>query len=155
MRKMLPLLVCAALIIGISSCRTTGGVAKKITVKSGQLPPEIATEDFILVGQLAGRKSYDKYLRKNFEKYTGKYVLATEKELNTTYADTEKYRFVMDYNRESRSIMVNGQFSEATSYRYYILDRKENKKYTRKSGSGQFSKEIEAYLKAIELTRKK
>lgn len=140
------------------SCLSTDYVAKKITVESGQIPSSMKTENFILIGVLKGRRSYDKYVKKEFATYKGKYVLATEKEIETKYSDISKYRYVMDYEQET-DIMPGvdsyGQTKKTTGYRYFILDRKENKKYLRKSRSSAFAKEMKAYLTAIDAVRTK
>jgi hypothetical protein len=41
------------------------------------------SEDFTLIGVLKERGSYDKYVKKEFANYTGKYVLATERKSKT------------------------------------------------------------------------
>lgn len=136
------------------SCATTNAVAEKITIKSGQIPPQMAEEKFILIGKLHNRKSYDKYVEEEFSSYTGDYVLATQTEIDSKYANKEKYRYVMDYTREDKRNYTGKDYNISTVYRYFILDRVTGDKFVRKGASGAFKLEIRTYLKAIESIRK-
>lgn len=140
----------------LQSCASTGSVANKITVESGEIPPDMKSENFTLVGVLKERGSYDKYVKKEFANYTGEYVLATENEIQDKYSDIDKYRYIMDYERETASIHYAGTRKSQTvpGKRYFILDRKTNKEYKRKTWSSFYAKEMQAYLKAIEAVRK-
>jgi hypothetical protein len=62
----------------------------------------------------------------------------------------------MDYERETAELMVVGSRKTQTvpGKRYFILDRKTNKEYKRKTWSSFYAKEMQAYLKAIEEVRK-
>ncbi|MFT3702135.1 MAG: hypothetical protein QM802_07185 [Agriterribacter sp.] len=133
------------------SCRSSKAVADKITVSSRQIPPEMATNDFTIIGMLHKRHSYDKYLKKGFETYPGKYVLSIDFEVNKNYPDTSKYRYYLDYENEFSSSGGN-QF---TYYRYFIVDRVTGNKFRRKTSSTNFANEIKMYLAAIEKVRKK
>ncbi len=139
----------------IQSCASTSSAANKITIESGEIPPDIKSEDFTLIGVLKERKSYDKYVKKAFENYTGKYVLATEEEIKEKYSDTNQYRYIMDYERETADLIVVGSPKTQTvpGKRYFILDRKTNKEYKRKTWSSFYAKEMQAYLKAIEAVK--
>ena len=130
---------------------STNTLANKITIGSGEIPAEMKSENFTIIGILKGRNSYDKYVIKEFSAYTGNYVLGNKKEINTTYSDITKYRYLMDYDLES------SKSSNMTTYgyRYYIIDRKTQIKYSRKSRSSFFALEMRAYLKSIETVRKK
>ena len=59
-------------------------------------------EKFTDIGSLKERRSSDKYVAKNFQAYTDDYKLATEKEIETNYAD------VMDMGSisERRSVFL-------------------------------------------------
>ena len=136
-------LLSAAVLLTAQSCGSTDSVAKTITVKSGELPADINNPNYTLIGTLKERNSYDKYLIKGFEQYKGKYVLATENEIKNKYSDTDKYRYQMDYERESGEVftasknqpMSGRPYQSVSGKRFYILDRKTNKKYTRKTHS--------------------
>lgn len=75
----------------LNACSSVSSVAKKITVKSGEIPPDMPNEDFTIIAVVIGRKYYDKYVAKAFENYTGKYVLATHEEIKTKYRDSITY----------------------------------------------------------------
>jgi hypothetical protein len=152
-------ITCLACIVILSttlqSCASTDSVANKITIASGEIPPGMKSEDFTLVGAIKERRSFDKYMEKAFSKYTGKYVLATENEMKTKYADVNKYRYVMDYVRESGSVsqIGTGKSYSVPGKRFFILDRQTNKEYRRKTWSSYYGKEMQAYIKAIEAAR--
>ncbi len=70
MRKILPALVATIIICGLfASCRSTKGAAKSITIESGEIPPDMANEDFTIIGILHGKRSYDKWVEKDFAAY--------------------------------------------------------------------------------------
>lgn len=139
----------------LQSCTSTSSVADKITIESGEIPPDMKSEDFTLIGVLKERGSYDKYVKIAFANYTGKYVLATENQIKDKYSDTNQYRYIMDYERETASLTVVGSRKSQTvpGKRYFILDRKTDKEYKRKTWSSFYAKEMQAYLKAIETVK--
>ena len=137
------------------SCSPVKKVAKQITVGSGEIPPEIRKGDFVLLGILRGNKSYDKALQKNFADYKGAYKLCGRDELETTYKDKDQYRYLMDYTVGMGSSPGNGKGMLFKGYRFYILDRKTNRKYKRLSRSSFKNLEIKVYLSAIERELKK
>lgn len=143
------------LIFNTSSCKSTNSSSNKITIQSGQIPPEMESEDFTIIGVLQGRRSYDKYLEKEFAAYSGKYVLAYKHEIDSKYPDKIKYRFIMDYDSESSGYFVSGKYNQTQHYQYYILDRNRDIKYKKKGASSYFALEMKSYLKAIESARKK
>ncbi|MBS1549313.1 MAG: hypothetical protein JSS94_05520 [Bacteroidetes bacterium] len=158
MKKFIICLLGITALYSMQSCGSTDSVAKTITVKSGELPADINNPDYTLIGTLKERNSYDKYLIKGFEQYNGKYVLATENEIKNKYTDIDKYRYQMDYERESGEVFTASKnqplsgrpYQSVPGKRFYILDRKTNKKYIRKTWSSFYAKEIQAYIKAIE-----
>lgn len=158
MNKFIICLLGITALYSMQSCGSTDSVAKTITVKSGELPADINNPDYTLIGTLKERNSYDKYLIKGFEQYNGKYVLATENEIKNKYTDIDKYRYQMDYERESGEVFTASKnqplsgrpYQSVSGKRFYILDRKTNKKYIRKTWSSFYAKEIQAYIKAIE-----
>ncbi len=81
-------------------------------------------------------------------------------DLTTTYSDKTKYRYMTDGQMKSDRFSSTNEkgrqeYTTTTSYRYYILDRKTGRTYKRKDDSSFFSKEMKAYLKAIDAARKK
>ena len=161
MRVIIYSLLATITIIGnLASCRSTKGVANSITIESGEIPPDMAKEDFTIIGILHGKKGYDNYVIKNFADYPGKSVTAALEEVPKKYKDVEKYRYLMDAEeKKERTSMTNSRgmqdYTYTTSFRYYIIDRKTGKTYTRKSSSSFFSKEMIAYLKAVDAVRRK
>lgn len=144
----------------LTSCGSTKGAAKKITIASGEIPPAMADEDFTIIGILHGKKSYDKWVEKDFAAYPGNSVTGTMEESMTTYRDVKKYRYLMDGEMKTERFSSTNEkgrqeYTTTTSYRYYILDRKTGRSYKRKDDSSFFSKEMIAYLKAIDAARKK
>ena len=140
----------------VSSCiPIRRGPVDTATVESAEIPPDMATEKFILIGMVKNRKSYDKYLRTAFDTYTGKYILADNKEIAANYQDTVKYRYILDYTDEySHGNDAAGQ-AGTNSHHFYIRDRKANKIYMRKSWSAFFARDMRTYLQQIEAFRKK
>ena len=141
----------------INSCKSTKAVANKITIESGEIPPDMRNEKFTVIGVLHGKDSYDKYVEKEFSEYTGKYVLATYPEIKAKYTDSLKYRYIMDCFEivtESYDAKSLSKRRYSVGYRYFITDRKTDVTYKRKQKSGFFALEMKAYLKAIEAVRK-
>lgn len=156
MKRLITYLVSTVILAtSLQSCASTSSVANKITIESGEIPPDMKSEDFTLIGVLKERGSYDKYVKIEFANYTGKYILATENEIKDKYNDTNQYRYIMDYERETASSFSgsNGKSTNVPGKRYFILDRKTNKEYKRKTWSSFYAKEMQAYLKAIEAAK--
>jgi len=149
MKNIIKLLFFSVLLCVLNSCASVNSVASKITIDSGEIPPEMKNENFILIGILSGRNSYDKFVKKAFNEYPGEYVLGTMEDLNTKYNDIEKYRYYMNYG------LSNNRITNAVGTRYYIVDRKLGKTYRRKSGSSFYALEMEAYLQAIDRVSQK
>ncbi len=157
--------LCCLLIFTLPSCVSTNTVANKITVGSGEIPPDMAKEKFIIIGMYQGRNSYDKYMERGFASYGGEYVLAEKKELATKYSDTKKYRYILDCQATEKRNDPNVGFEpnrpgnpEQGKYKviefiYHIVDRQTGKIYYRKHGSSAFGKEIKAYVTAIDKAR--
>ncbi len=160
MRKIHALLALIIITGFLASCGSTKGAAKSITVASGEIPPDMANEDFTIIGILHGKKNYDKWVVKDFAAYPGNSVTGTMEDVTSTYRDVKKYRYLMDGDmKRERTSMTNAkgrqEYTTTISYRYYILDRKTGKTYKRKDDSSFFSKEMIAYLKAVDAVRKK
>ena len=143
-------------LILFNSCVSVESLAKTITIESGEIPPDMKTDSFVLIGMLIEKKGYDEDLKKEFANYTGNYILVTNNEIKNTYVDINKYRYIMASKLE-RTVYTNttGSLISSYAYRFYILDRKENKEYLRTTKSSFASSEVRAYLIAIEAIRKK
>lgn len=148
------------LVIGVlfNSCTHSKKRSEKITIESGQIPPEMATEKFILIGRLYGRgeKSYDKRLAKELDKYAGEKVLATKEEIAEKYTSANGYRYILDFDpqyQESRD--ANGGTCSILVRRFYIYDQQTGEKYTRNAVSSFWALQIRYYLLAIDAVRLK
>ncbi|WP_124641970.1 hypothetical protein [Amniculibacterium aquaticum] len=139
------------LMMSFSVVSCVGVNANTITVESGEIPPDMATDASTLIAVIKDRSSYDKYVKSAFENYSGKYILATEQEVKTKYSDVNVYRYVMDYERESGSVseIGTGKSYSVPGKRFFIIDRKTDKIYKRKSWSSFYGKELKAYVSAI------
>jgi len=136
-------------------CISSSAFAQKVSVASGDIPPDMAKETFTIIGVLKDRKSYDKYLEKGFAEYTGNYVLATKEEIASKYKDVEKYRYLLDYDEGTTDYSTPGNRNVMHHKIFFIIDRKDGKKYVRKSFSSFFAKELRNHINAIESARKK
>lgn len=130
--------------------------SKNLTLEKGAIPPDLGMDDTYVVALLEERESRDKYLRMHFEEnYKGKYVFATRQELETKYADVNKYRYAFTFTRLVGSVYNTGDHSTTAlpSSNYFIFDRKENKEYNSSFNSGMFGKVIQEYTKNMEKQR--
>ena len=142
------------------------GVAKnKFTENKGAIPPDFMKEESTLICVLQERNSYDKYLKKHMQaKYHGpiKFVLKSklfdEGKISSKYKDTVKYRFIFNYGLGTQhySDTKYGPGTGGASFStklFYVLDRKDGKKYNSPFSSSFFAKLIKAY--AINLEKKR
>ncbi len=148
-KNILLIILFAGLFIGTSACVSLEVFAKNITVESGEIPPEMKTEKFILVGVLHDEKAVQKSTRQAFEKYTGEYVIGSLSEIRTKYRDLDKYRYLVDYKVDDSAYGKAGNYT----YQYFITDRKTNIQYVKKTKSSFFERELTTYLMAIDLVR--
>jgi hypothetical protein len=117
------------------------------------------------------RKGYNKKVEKIVKKnYSGEYIFVTKQELDAKYANTERYRYVLDDEISvsstkvvtttiSPSVGVSSRSSEvrsAASRSFRILDRKANKLHDTGVSSGTSWKTIlKTYLQKLDAERKK
>ena len=138
MKKIFHLLLATIIVCSFfTSCGSTKGAAKTITIASGEIPPAMAEEDFTIIGILHDKKGYDKWVEKDFAAYPGNYVTATMEDALTTYSNIKKYRYLMDGTMKTeRFTTINEkgrqEYNTTTVYRYYILDRKNRKNVQKK-----------------------
>lgn len=145
----------AVILLTVVSCVTVEDLANSITVETGEIPPDMEREDFTIIGVLKGRKSYDKWVRKGFANYTGRYVLATISEIKEKYSNVDEYRYYIDFDKE---VEIDYDWEaerdvKTTRYRYHIVDRKRKKKYVRVSTTKAFARQLEGYVMAIDVAR--
>jgi hypothetical protein len=140
-------------LIGLyQSCSITTRFYKSITIESEQIPPAVAKEKFTFIGVLKGKRSYDKYLKKGFARYTGNYVLCKQNEIDAKYGDAQKYRFVLDYVMEK---VMPSSYAPGNAYHFFIYDRIEEKSYWQSGNTNFFYEAIANYVIAVDTLRKK
>jgi len=136
------------------------GVMKSSIKEDGkQIPPEFGKEDVTILVIRKGKRSYDKYLEKNFqENYFGKYVIIDEMEVNhKQYQDKKKYRYIFDEDKhtENRGMGRSTDFGQSTYAMFALTDRITGDVYKTKHGTGAFSAWMKAYVQALEKARQK
>ncbi len=120
---------------------------------------------------MEGKRSYDKYLEKNFEEnYFGKYIIITKAELESAkYKNTDTYRYVFEEDYHQDTPKPSGsQIAEANKRatergggagvdytpdvyaKFQVSDRKSGTIYRTKHGTGAFAKWMKAYIQALE-----
>jgi hypothetical protein len=130
----------------------------KTSEKAGCIPPDVGIDSTIIIAVTHNRMSYDKYLIKNFNKvYNGKFIFVAEDTIESAlqgiYQNKEKYRFVFDYGIGNVYVWEDSHNEAFSTNKYYIYDRKENKKYYSKITSSFFSKVMRAYIINLEKKR--
>jgi hypothetical protein len=168
------LLLAAIIPVFFFSCASS----MKATIKDDgtQIPPGFGKKNEILLVIRKNKRSYDKYLEKNFEEnYFGKYIIIDAADtLNSKYKNTDTYRYIFaeDYHMETPTYTA-GQQQEATQRqmerrggpgldytpdvyaKFQVTDRKSGVIYRTKHGTGAFSAWMKAYIQALENARKK
>ncbi len=138
----------------LSSC---GAIVKSkannnLTEEKGAIPPEFGNKNTTMLF-ISHHRSYNKYLKKNVKKiYKGNSEIISTEELNsnTEYRNTEKYRYIFDYDYKSYSYTKSdGSFGNGQVKKFYVLDRKNEKKYKSPMTSGYWSKLQKVYLKKL------
>lgn len=129
---------------------------KHLTAGNNAIPVGIGKDGTYVVAVLQGRESRDKYVRKYFrENYNGKYVFSTVEELQTEYADVNKYRYAFTYSKLNDAVYDASDNSSTPlpSSNYFIYDRKEKREYNSGFSSSMFGKVIDAYTRNMEQQR--
>jgi len=124
------------------------------------VPADFAAEHPILV--LKFKKKYDKKIESDFKKYyKGEFLHISPEELNTTYGDTSKYRYVFGQNleimRSTHDITTGMPTSSGSgSLSFHLYDRVKMKYYDTGVSSGVSWRTVErSYVKKIESVRAK
>ena len=139
-------------LLNLFSC---AGVMKSSIKEDGeQIPPDFGKEDVTILVIQKGKRSYDKYLERNFkENYFGKYVIVDEVEANhTKYQDKRTYRYIFD---EDKHTVIDGRGSIGSYAKFSLTDRLTGEIYKTKRGTGAFAAWMEAYVQALEKARQK
>lgn len=138
----------------LSSC---GAIAKlkansNLTEEKGAIPPEFGNENTTLLF-ISHHRSYNKYLKKNVKKlYKGPSEIISTQELNSNdkYQNIEKYRYIFNYTDRSYTYTrYNLSTGTGNVKKFYILDRKNEKKYESPITSSYWSKLQKVYLKKL------
>ncbi len=160
------------LIIALLTLSSCGAIvktkAKKLaTVEEGAIPANFGGNNSVVLFVTSGKRSYDKYLKRNIKKaYQGNYELVSKEALNSAkYADKDKYRYIFDFKKEfysyhSDNAVIYGQsahtgMKNATGQvrRFGITDRIDKKDYVMSMTSGFWSKLQRMYIKNMETVR--
>lgn len=155
----------------LSSC---GAIVKSkarkyASVEKGAIPANFAENNETVLFVMSGKKSYDKYLKSNIKKaYQGSYELVSKSDLKSDkYANTKKYRYIFDFEKESYSYHSNNQvihgqsaltgMNNATGQirRFSITDRVDDEVYVMSMTSGFWSKLQRVYFQNMEKVRAK
>lgn len=123
-----------------------------------QFPPEFGKIKTTILVVEAGRKSYDKYLIKNWTSYTGDYILVKRDELKQNmYEDVKKYRYIFDDEENSHTSrdFSTGRNQTLTGVSFYLMDRTDGKHYSINVESGLWSKLMKSYIEKLNDIRKK
>ena len=152
--KSVLLIFCATLLFSCVSM-----VKSSIKDDNKQIPPNFGKEDVTILVIRKGKRSYDKYLEKNFEEnYFGKYVIIEAGDVNNKrYENKKKYRYIFDEDKHSQYI-GSGRSSDyglSTYAMFSLQDRITGEVYKTKHGTGAFASWMKAYIQALERTRQK
>jgi hypothetical protein len=146
-------LLALAAMIFLSSCIST----MKTTIRDDgkQIPPGFGKEESTLLVIRKGKRSYDKYLEKNFEEaYFGKYEIVEASSVDSKkYSDKKKYRYVFDEDKHTVNRSAGSIPDNSTYAMFGVTDRVSGETYKTKHGTGAFSKWMKVYIQALEKAR--
>ncbi|WP_347374584.1 hypothetical protein [Aequorivita sp. Q41] len=148
------ILILISLITSLASCgaMVKGTANKKLTVEKGAIPPEFGSEKTTMLF-ITHHRSYNKYLKKNVaDIYKGDFEIISEKEFKSDvkYEDKQKYRYVFNFESKSYSYTKSDLSSGSGEVKkFYVLDRKNEKKYFSPMTSSFWSKLQKVYLKKL------
>ena len=167
-------LLFAALPLLLVSCMAS--MKNTIDDDGQQIPPGFGKKTETLLVIRKNKRSYDKYLEKNFEEnYFGKYVIIDAADtVNQRYKNTDIYRYIFaeDYHMETPTYTA-GQRAAADQTqterrggpgldytpdvyaKFQVRDRKSGTVYRTKHGTGAFAAWMKAYIQALEKARQK
>jgi hypothetical protein len=121
-----------------------------ISVERGAIPPDFGVENSTLLC-IAGNKGYTKYLVKNFESlYRRDFKVIEKNDLQSDdYDDKEKYRFVFDFYDVSKVHTNSNGSTTRSSKKFFIIDRKDDKKYYCQFTTAYYSKLQKVYIEKL------
>ncbi len=146
MRKITKVLLLATIVV-LASCGSSKvyrTALSKIGVEHGTIPPKFIKKDEVLL-----IKNLDEELKQEFIKYyKGKHVFVSFKAIETIkkYQDLNTYPYIFDFDFADTG--EYGKFHD-----FFLLDRKENKKYRTGFSSSDNKMVVKAYAKKMEEIR--
>lgn len=159
--------ICIVLSLILNSCGALvkGKANKYATVEQGAIPQEFGQDNITLLFITKGKRSYDKYLKRNVKKaYHGKYKFISITDLSSdSYSNLDEYPYYFDfqakqYQSYSQNEVIHGPgggFKRSTVRKFAIHDRRTNTTYPIKMTSGYWSKLQRVYIKNMEAQRLK
>ena len=120
----------------------------------GPIPAVFTCEGILIIEQPPHKTSiygYDKAVKKKFEDYKGKYVLATEKDIQTDslYQDKKTYKFILHLKWQEEVRLKDGRREIWGRMRYFFLeDRETSNTY---KGIGEKSNEKETFEHTVRM----
>ncbi len=132
--------------------------SNSIIVKGDEgVPPDFGkTETTLIIMKLAKMKTANKNIEENFTKhYKGKFIMVDE--LNETYSDTEKFKYVMNTLAMWQPATGMGNTRMPASYTYTgsIVDRVTNKSYGVGYEGAAYGPFFKNYAKRLDAARLK
>lgn len=149
MKKTIHIISSVIIILLLSACVPS----VFITIKSGEIPPQMEAEDFSLIVILPEEENYHKKMRRKLLSYSGKYILVSKRDMLGKTYDKDEYRFLLD-NRIQK-VQFDHMSSPNDIFMYFLKDRKTGESFNRLSGSSHFGHNLKSYLKAIDQVRRK
>ncbi len=145
------------LLIAVFLFASCGAIIKSYINKDDKNVPADFGKDKSPVLVVKWKKKYNNKVAKYFkEYYKGEYLFISRKELQTTYTDTLKYRYIFgnDFFVTSRVAGMPGESSGSLSFR--LTDRATNKTYETGVSSGtSWGTIAKTYIKKLEKAREK
>ena len=150
------------LFFSLTACCSCAAVLKgSIKADDVQIPVNFGKDNSILLVIQEGKRSYDRYLERNFRNhYFGAYELVFEEDIERQqqYRDKKKYRYVFYEDKhtiyETRiKPMEVGPNPPSMYAMFAVRDRLNGREYKTKHGTAAFSKWMRAYIKELEKTR--
>lgn len=155
--SLLKYFVLISLTMSFSSCRLfVNAVAKgKLKEANGAIPPDFGKNSEVLIVALTGDPKFEKVMLKIVpNKYRGESLLLYPKEIKADkYSDLNKYRYIFTYEKGSDYVDRGTGKHAFTTKQFYVLDRRENKKYLKKFTSSWWPSVAKAYLKNLDKKR--
>ena len=120
------------------------------------VPPDFGSQTTtILVEKSIDR--IDNIIKNSFDKnYKGAYLVVSKEDINTSYSDTDKFKYVLGTSNTMSGSGAGTTGSYRKVFTVYLLDRKTGKRYAKWDLSGSLLDDhIKAYLTKLEQARKK